>query len=79
MMALFGGFLGLGIFVLFFNPLKAFLKSTPMGGLANALFISYEIILIGFTVSVFVGLFAGIVPAIAASRRSIREGLRYTG
>jgi putative ABC transport system permease protein len=79
MMALFGGFLGLGIFVLFFNPLKVFLKSTPMGGLANALFISYEVILIGFTVSIFVGLFAGIVPAIAASRRSIREGLRYTG
>ena len=79
MMALFGGFLGLGIFVLSFNPLKVFLKSTPMGGLANGLFISYEIILIGFIVSVFVGLFAGIIPAIAASRRSIREGLRYTG
>jgi putative ABC transport system permease protein len=79
MMSLFGGFLGVGIFVLSFNPLKVFLKSTPMGGLANALFISYEIILIGFTVSIFVGLFAGIVPAIAASRRSIREGLRYTG
>lgn len=77
--ALFGGSLGVGIFVLSFDPLKVFLKSTPMGGLANALFISYDIILIGFTISIFVGLFAGIVPAIAASRRSIREGLRYIG
>jgi putative ABC transport system permease protein len=78
-MSLIGGIIGVAAFVFTFNPLKSFLATTPMGNLANALTLYPEIVVLGIIVSIAVGLLSAIVPAIGASRRSIKEGLRYVG
>lgn len=78
-MSMIGGIIGVATFVLTFDPLRSFLATTPMGNLANALTLYPEIVALGIGVSIAVGLFSAIVPAIGASRRSIREGLRYVG
>jgi putative ABC transport system permease protein len=78
-MSAIGGILGVIIFVLTFNPLKSFLATTPMGGLAKGLAFYPETILLAIIVSMMVGIFSAIIPAIGSSRRSIREGLRYIG
>ncbi len=78
-LALIGGLIGVLTFVIAFEPLKSFLLTTPMGGLARGLEIYPEVIILGFIISIFVGLFAGIVPAIGASNRPITEGIRYIG
>jgi putative ABC transport system permease protein len=78
-MSTIGGILGVIIFVVGFNPLKSFLTTTPMGGLAEGLAFYPETILLAIVVSIMVGIFSAIIPAIGSSRRSIREGLRYIG
>ncbi|HEX9665698.1 MAG TPA: ABC transporter permease [Thermodesulfobacteriota bacterium] len=78
-MSAIGGILGVVIFVLTFDPLKSFLATTPMGGLAKGLAFYPETILLAIIVSMMVGIFSAIIPAIGSSRRSIREGLRYIG
>ena len=78
-MSTIGGILGVIIFVVSFNPLKSFLRTTAMGGLAEGLAFYPETILMAIVLSIMVGIFSAIVPAIGSSRRSIREGLRYIG
>lgn len=78
-MSTIGGILGVTIFVVSFDPLKSFLTTTAMGGLAEGLAFYPETILLAIVVSIMVGIFSAIIPAIGSSRRSIREGLRYIG
>lgn len=78
-LSLFGGFLGVGLFVLFFPGFRQGLQNSPMGGFAAGMKLFPEILLLAFGVTVFVGLVAGLVPAIRAAQRSIPDGLRQVG
>jgi putative ABC transport system permease protein len=79
MLALIGGLLGLGAFVLGLKPLKASLMDTPISGFAAAIKIFPEVILLGFVITLLIGLLSGLAPAIRASQRPITEGLRHVG
>jgi len=79
MLALIGGLLGLGGFVFGLKPLKASLMDTPISGFASAIKLFPEVLIVGFGITILVGLFAGLGPAIQASRRPITEGLRHIG
>jgi putative ABC transport system permease protein len=79
LIALLGGFLGLGLFALGFPGFKAGLMNSPMAGFAAGMQLFPSVLAVGFGISVFVGLFAGIVPAVGAARRSITDGLRQVG
>ena len=79
MLALFGGFLGLGLFTLAFPGFRSGLINTPMAGFAAGMKIFPSVLAAGFGVAVFVGLVAGVVPAIRSAQRSITEGLRQVG
>jgi len=76
LLALLGGLLGLGLFTLGFPGFRAALMNTPMAGFAAGMKIFPSVLAAGFGVTLFVGLFAGIVPAVGAARRSITDGLR---
>jgi putative ABC transport system permease protein len=79
LLALLGGLLGLGLFALGFGGFKAALMNTPMAGFAAGMTVYPSVLAVGFGISVFIGLFAGIVPAAGAVRRSITDGLRRVG
>ena len=79
LLALLGGLLGLGLFALGFGGFKAALMNTPMGGFAAGMKVYPSVLAVGFGISVFIGLFAGVVPAFGAARRSITDGLRRVG
>jgi putative ABC transport system permease protein len=79
LLALLGGLLGLGLFALGFGGFKAALMNSPMGGFAAGMQLFPSVLAVGFGISVFIGLFAGIVPAVGAVRRSITDGLRRVG
>ena len=79
LLALLGGFFGLGLFVLGFSGFKAALLNTPMAGFASGMRLFPSVLAVGFGISVFIGLFAGLVPAVGAARRSITDGLRQVG
>ena len=76
--ALFGGFLGVGLFVLLEPGMKRNLSLGPMASLAASLQIYPSILALGFGIAVGVGVLAGIFPAIRSAQRSIVEGLRAT-
>jgi putative ABC transport system permease protein len=79
MLALIGGGLGLGGFILGLKPLKDSLTNTPISGFASAIMLFPEVLLVGLGVTVLVGLLSGLGPAIRASQRPITEGLRHIG
>ena len=79
MLALIGGGLGLGGFILGLKPLKDSLTNTPISGFASAIMLFPEVLLVGLGVTVLVGLLSGLGPAIRASQRPITEGLRHMG
>lgn len=79
MLALIGGLIGLGFFILAFKPLKASLVNSPISGFAASMTMLPEVLLLGFGVTIFVGVFSGLLPAIRASSRPITEGLRHLG
>jgi putative ABC transport system permease protein len=79
LLALIGGVLGLGIFVLLFEGIREGLLNSPMGTFAAGVQLFPEVLAAGFGVSVLVGLFAGLVPAIRSAQRSITDGLRQSG
>ncbi len=79
LLALLGGALGLGLFVLGFGGFKAALMNTPMSGFATGMRLFPSVLAVGFGIAVFVGLVAGLVPAVGAARRSITDGLRRVG
>ena len=75
-LALIGGGLGLGLFALVFRGFKAGLMNSPMAGFAAGMQLYPSVLAMGFGISVFIGFFAGIVPAVGAARRPITDGLR---
>ena len=78
-LALFGGLLGLAVFVALFPGFRTVLLYSPMAGFAAGMKIFPEVLLLGFGVAVFVGLLAGVIPAYRSSQRSIPDGLRQVG
>jgi putative ABC transport system permease protein len=74
-----GGLLGLGVFVVLFPGFKRWLLYSPMAGFAAGMRIFPSVLIAGFAVTLLVGLFAGLVPAIRSSQRSITDGLRQVG
>jgi putative ABC transport system permease protein len=74
-----GAAVGLGLFRLAFPVLKEGLLSSPMAGFAAGMQLFPEVLLTGIGVTLFVGLVAGIVPAIRSAQRSIPDGLRQVG
>jgi putative ABC transport system permease protein len=79
LLALLGGLFGLGLFVLGFPGFKTALMNTPMAGFAAGMRLFPSVLAAGFGVAVFVGLVAGIVPAVRSAQRSIVDGLRQVG
>jgi putative ABC transport system permease protein len=74
--ALFGGLLGLLLFVAAEPSMKRQLMMTPMSNLATLMRIEPGVLALGFFVAAGVGLLAGIIPAVRSSTRPIAEGLR---
>jgi putative ABC transport system permease protein len=74
-----GGVLGLGVFISFFPGFKRALLYSPMAGFAAGMKIFPSVLIAGFAVTLLVGLFAGLVPAVRSSQRSITDGLRQVG
>ncbi len=79
LLSLFGGLLGLGLFVLSFPGFRAGMLNSPMGGFAAGMRIFPGILALGFAITVLVGLLSGLVPAIRSAGRSIPDGLRQVG
>jgi putative ABC transport system permease protein len=74
-----GAFVGLALFRLAFPVLKEGLLNSPMAGFAAGMQLFPEVLLAGIGITLFVGLVAGIVPAIRSAQRSIPDGLRQVG
>jgi putative ABC transport system permease protein len=79
LLALIGGISGLAFFILTFPGFKAALMNTQMAGFAAGMKLFPSVLAAGFGVAVFVGLVAGVVPAIRSAQRSITDGLRQVG
>jgi putative ABC transport system permease protein len=79
LLSLFGGLLGIGLFVLSFPGFKTGMLNSPMGGFATGMRLFPGILALGFAVTVLVGLLSGVVPAIRSAQRSIPDGLRQVG
>ena len=79
LLALFGDTLDELLFVGVFPGFRQGLLYSPMGGFAAGMRLFPEIVALAFAVSVFVGIVAGLVPAIRSSQRSITDGLRQVG
>jgi putative ABC transport system permease protein len=79
LLALIGGTFGATLFVLLFPGFRQGLLYSPMGGFAAGMRLFPEIVVLAFAISVFVGIVAGLVPAIRSAQRSITDGLRQVG
>ena len=79
LLSLFGGVLGVLIFVLTFPGFRRYLLYSRMGGFAGGMHLFPEVVATGFVVAVLVGLLAGLVPAILSAQRPISDGLRQVG
>ncbi|MFI5197424.1 MAG: ABC transporter permease [Thermoanaerobaculia bacterium] len=74
-----GGLLGLGVFIALFPGFKQVLLYSPMAGFAGGMRVFPGVLAAGFAVTLLVGLFAGLVPAVRSAQRSITDGLRQVG
>ncbi len=79
LLSLFGGFLGVALFVFLFPGFKETMLNSPMGSFAAGMKLFPGIIALGFGVTLLVGLLSGLVPAIRSAQRSIPDGLRQVG
>jgi putative ABC transport system permease protein len=75
-LALFGAAAGLAIYVSLFPKMRAFILMSPVAGLAAAFRIYPDVLAGAFSVTVLVGILAGLVPAIRSVQRPIADGLR---
>lgn len=78
-LALTGGLLGVGLFLLLLPGFRTAIANSPMGSFAAGLRLFPEVLGLGFIVTLLVGLLAGLVPAVRSSQRSIPDGLRQVG
>ena len=79
LVAVLGGLIGAGLFVVALPGFRALVFSLPMGGIAAGIRLFPEVLAFAFLVTVFVGLAAGIVPAVRSATRPITDGLRQVG
>jgi putative ABC transport system permease protein len=79
LLSLLGGTLGALLFVFLFPGFRQGLLASPMGGFAAGMRLFPGIVALAFGISVFVGVLAGLVPAIRSARRPITDGLRQVG
>ena len=79
LLSLFGGLLGLALFVALFPGFRQGLLNSPMGGFASGMRLFPGILALGFGVTLLVGLLSGLVPAIRSAQRPIADGLRQVG
>jgi putative ABC transport system permease protein len=75
-LALFGSAAGLAIYVSLFPKMRSFILMSPVAGLAAAFRIYPDVLAGAFSVTVLVGILAGLVPAIRSVQRPIADGLR---
>ena len=76
LLSLFGGALGIGLFVLLFPGFREGLLSSPAAGFAAGMRLFPSVLALAFGVTVAVGLVSGLVPAVRSAQRSITDGLR---
>src|SRR5512140_3300871 len=76
LLAVFGATLGLAAFVALFPRLRAFVLYSPVAGLASGLRLYPDVLAGAFSVTVLVGVLAGLVPALRSVQRPITTGLR---
>jgi len=81
LLAVFGGLLGLGVFTFLYPGFRQALQYSPMGGFAAGMGTLPDPLLLGvaFFATLLIGVLAGVVPAVRASRRTITDGLRQVG
>jgi putative ABC transport system permease protein len=79
LLSLFGGLLGVALFVFSFPGFKAGMLNSPMGGFAAGMRLFPGILALGFGITLLVGLLSGLVPAIRSAQRPIADGLRQVG
>jgi putative ABC transport system permease protein len=75
-LSLFGGVLGVGLFVLMLPGFREGIVNSPMGAFGAGVRLFPEVLALGFGVTVAVGLLAGLVPAVRSAQRPITDGLR---
>ncbi|MCC6129252.1 MAG: ABC transporter permease [Acidobacteria bacterium] len=75
-LALIGGGLGLAFFSLMFPGFRQGLLESPMGGFAAGMKLFPEVLIVGFLITLAIGLAAGLVPAFRSAQREITDGLR---
>lgn len=76
LLALGGGLAGVLLYAAALPRLRAVLLYSPLAGFAAGLRLFPGVIAAAFAATLFVGLLAGLVPAIRSARRSIVDGLR---
>ncbi len=79
LLSLFGGVLGILLFVGLFPGFREVLMNSPMSGFAAGMKLFPGILALGLGVTVLVGILSGLVPAIRSATRSITDGLRQVG
>lgn len=75
-LSLIGGALGLLFFTFVIGGIREGILNSPMGSFGAGIRVFPEVLAAGFGVAVFVGLFAGLIPAIRSAQRTITDGLR---
>jgi putative ABC transport system permease protein len=78
-LSLFGGTFGVVLYTVIFPGFRQMVLNSPMGFYAAGMRLFPGVVATAFGVTVFVGILAGLVPAIRSAQRSIPDGLRQVG
>ena len=76
LLAIFGATAGLALYLLVFPRLRTVVLYSPLAGIASALRIYPGVLAEAFAATIFVGILAGLLPAIRSIQRPIADGLR---